>query len=225
MTVASNAVVGVVGGCGGVGASRFAAALAASVRGRSLLVDLDPTGGGIDVMLGIESVAGARWSGLRLAGGRLDPAVLLDGLPSWGSVSVLAADVGSMPAPEAVRQVLAAARRAGPVIVDLPRWPSQTRVAALESSDLVVLIAADDVGAVTAARSVLAGLDGAPAGVMVRGRTRSVRPVADLVGARLLGRLPAVRRRDDVSLAPSALSRSLRQVAAGVLDAVAAAAP
>ena len=222
MTVASSAVVGVVGGCGGVGASRFAAALAASVSGRSVLVDLDPAGGGIDVLLGIESVSGARWSGLRLAGGRLDPALLLAGLPAWGSVAVLAADTASLPAPETVSQVLAAARQAGPVIIDLSRWPTQARTAALDSSDLVVLVAADDVGAVTAARSVLAGLGGAPAGVMVRGRARSVRPVAELVGARMLGRLPALRRREDVSLAPTALPRSLRQVAAGVLDAVAA---
>ena len=32
------------------------------------------TGGGIDVVLGIESVPGARWSGLRVDGGHLDPA-------------------------------------------------------------------------------------------------------------------------------------------------------
>jgi len=68
-------VLGVVGGSGGVGASTFAAVLAA-VTGRAMLVDLDVVGGGIDVLLGIEDVAGARWSGLRVGGGRLDPALL-----------------------------------------------------------------------------------------------------------------------------------------------------
>src|SRR5690349_916184 len=62
-------VLGVVGGSGGVGASSFAAVLAATA-GRSLLVDLDVAGGGLDVVLGIEAEAGARWSGLHLAGGR-----------------------------------------------------------------------------------------------------------------------------------------------------------
>ena len=69
---------GVVGGSGGVGASTFAAVLAA-VTARAMLVDIDVVGGGIDVLLGIEDVPGARWSGLRVGGGRLDPGSLADG--------------------------------------------------------------------------------------------------------------------------------------------------
>ena len=68
-------VIGVVGGCGGAGASTFACVLAATAATGwpAVLVDLDPVAGGIDVLLGIEAVPGARWSGLRLGGGRLDP--------------------------------------------------------------------------------------------------------------------------------------------------------
>src|SRR4051812_19306479 len=91
MATGTAQVLGVVGGSGGVGASAFAAVLAA-VAGESLLVDVDAAGGGVDVLLGIEAVDGARWSDLHLAGGRLDASVLLAGLPRWGPCAVLAAD-------------------------------------------------------------------------------------------------------------------------------------
>src|SRR6266536_165036 len=114
-------VIGVVGGRGGAGASTFACVLAAmsALGGRAVLVDLDAAAGGIDVLLGIEATSGARWSGLRLDGGRLDPDMLVAGLPQWGSVAVLSADVA--PAPGAVGQVLDVAARAGAVVVELGR--------------------------------------------------------------------------------------------------------
>jgi hypothetical protein len=210
-------VLGVVGGSGGVGASMFAAVLAsraAELHGRSVLIDLDPIRGGIDVLLGIESVAGARWSGLRLAGGHLDPEELVDGLPGWGAVSVLAAD--GDPDADAVAQVVEIAAGVGPVVVDLARWSSAARDTAVGLCHLVALIARPDVGGVTGARSVAAGV-AAPLGVLVRGRSAST--VSDLVGARLLGRLPGMGRPRESS---SVTSRRVRQVAAGVLDAMAA---
>ena len=87
----TGVVVGVIGGSGGVGASSFASVLAAAAV-PSVLIDLDLAGGGADVLLGIEAVPGARWSGLQLDGGRLDPALLADGLPRWRDVAVLAAE-------------------------------------------------------------------------------------------------------------------------------------
>ncbi|MGH8862840.1 MAG: septum site-determining protein Ssd, partial [Jatrophihabitantaceae bacterium] len=95
-------MIGVIGGSGGVGASTFASVVA-SVAGRAVLIDLDTVGGGIDVLLGMEETAGARWSGLRVGGGYLDPALLADGLPRWRDVAVLAAD--EPPDPAAVAQV------------------------------------------------------------------------------------------------------------------------
>jgi hypothetical protein len=183
-----------------------------------VLIDLDPSGGGLDVPLGIETIEGARWSGLRVAGGHLDPQVLLAGLPLWGSVSVLAGDRAELPAPEALSQVLAAARELGPVVLDLARRPCATRATALRECALVTVLVTDDVAGVTAARAVLAGLGEVPVGVLVRGGPRRAGAVADLVGARLLGRLPPLRRRSDL---PAGL-RGQAGVAAGVLDAVCA---
>jgi hypothetical protein len=213
-------VIAVLGGSGGVGASSFAAVIAA-VSAPSLLVDLDVIGGGIDVKLGIQSVPGARWSGLHLAGGQLEPTVLMAGLPRWGPVAVLAADVAALD-PEAVLQVLAAARCAGPVVLDLPRCAGSERAAALVHSDLVVVLARGDISGAVAAHAVVSGLPELPAGVVVRRGDLDARDVAELVGCPLLGELPA-RAGWASALDPYRPARTVARVAAGVFNGMAAA--
>jgi secretion/DNA translocation related CpaE-like protein len=216
----SGPVIGVIGGCGGVGASSFAAVLAAvASRDRpSVLLDLDPIAGGIDVLLGAEQVPGPRWSGLHLGGGDLDPQLLADGLPRWSSVAFLAAD--SPPVAAAVAQFMSVARRLGVVSVDLGRWDSEARQIAVAACDLIVLVTRADVPAVTAARAVVANLGGGPLGVVVRtgpGAPAS-RQVADLLGVPLIGTLPALRGARDEPLDADTVSRAERRVARGVLD-------
>lgn len=216
-------VIGVVGGRGGAGASTFAAVLAAmaGLGGRAVLIDLDPAAGGLDVLLGVEGVPGARWSGLRLDGGRLDATALLGGLPSWGRVAVLSADLE--PTPAAVAQVLEVAARAGPVVVDLGRCSTPWRTAALDCCALVVLVCGADVRSVTGARSVRLGLGAAVTGlVVVRAARAAVAPlrVAELVGMPLIGAVPALPRGADSPLAVTSLPRAMSRVARGVLDAV-----
>ena len=56
--------VGVIGGRGGAGASTLACALAVTAARdgrRTMLVDGDPLGGGLDVLLGGEQAGGLRW--------------------------------------------------------------------------------------------------------------------------------------------------------------------
>jgi hypothetical protein len=208
-------VIGVVGGSGGVGSSSFAAVLA-GVAGDTVLVDVDGAGGGIDVILGIEQVAGARWSGLHLAGGHLDPAVLLAGLPRWGPVAVLAADVAPLD-PAAVRQVLDAARAAACVaVVDLPRASCAERAAALLHCDLVVVVARGDVGGLVAAHAIASALPGLPTGVVVRRGEVPAGEAAALVGRPLLGELPALGGAR-FELDTRRLPRAAARVAAGVL--------
>ncbi|MEV7009547.1 septum site-determining protein Ssd [Streptosporangium sp. NPDC051022] len=70
----AGAVVCVAGGRGGAGASVLAASLALSAsrrRLRTLLVDADPLGGGLDVLLGQEEAGGARWADLVAREGRI----------------------------------------------------------------------------------------------------------------------------------------------------------
>jgi hypothetical protein len=213
-------VIGVVGGSGGVGASTLAAGLArlaanGESAARAVLVEVDPTSGGIDVLLGTEGVPGPRWSGLRLAGGRLEAAALAEGLPTWSSVAFVAADV--TPSADAVAQLLPVARRVGPVVVDLPRWPAPARSAALTRCDLVVLITGSDVASIAGARSVAAGLGtGMRTALIVRGGA-APHAVAGLVGVPLIGRIPGDLRR--LSPDPVTWPVPLRRVAVGVLDA------
>ena len=209
-----DSVIGVVGGSGGVGASSFAAVLAA-VAGGALLVDLDVAGGGIDVTLGIESTSGARWSGLRLAGGRLDPDALLGGLPRWGPVPVLAADVADLD-PDAVLQVLGVARTAGPVVLDLPRRSCPERAAALLHCRLVVVLARADVDGLVAAHALVGGLPELPRGLVCRRGEVGGADAARLVGAPLLGHLPTLDR-NRLVLNPHRLPWATSRVAAGVL--------
>jgi secretion/DNA translocation related CpaE-like protein len=221
MGTARGTVVGVLGGSGGVGASSFAAVLAA-VADRSVLIDLDVSGGGVDVLLGIERVPGARWSGLRVAGGHLDPESLVGGLPRWGGCSVLAADVAVLEA-EAVLQVVEVASSAAPVVLDLPRAGCAERAAALLRCDLVVAVARADVGGLVAAHAVVSALPELPVGVVVRRGDVSGAEAARLVGAPLLGELPPVSSTRFV-LDPARLPRAAERVAGGVLAGIGVAA-
>ena len=64
----ARAVLAVIGGRGGAGASVFATALAHAPHRRALLIDVDPWGGGIDLALGSEHDAGPALAGPRAAG-------------------------------------------------------------------------------------------------------------------------------------------------------------
>lgn len=78
-------VITVIGGCGGAGASCLAAAVAlAGARADTpvLLCDLDRLGAGLHVLLGTESVRGARWADISASHGRIQPGVLRQALPS-----------------------------------------------------------------------------------------------------------------------------------------------
>jgi Mrp family chromosome partitioning ATPase len=199
-------VIGVVGGSGGLGSSTFAAAIA-SAGAPSVLVDLDPVGGGIDVLLDIEGLPGARWSQMQLDGGYLDPVLLRDGLPRWQSVAVLAADAGPA-SPAAVAQVVAAAAEIGPVVLDLPRAPSRVRAAV--TCTFTVLLAEAQVRELAAARAVLASLGDGPTGVVLRRGAVPVDDAAARLGVPLLGVLPPLDRTGN--------PRAAARLAAGVLD-------
>lgn len=172
-------VIAVIGARGGAGASTFAAALAvAGLRGGRgvLLADCDPLGAGQDLLMGLEADPGLRWTDLSAPSGRVPVAALHHSLPSisgrgrsresWhpgpvgaGVLSVLSHDrdrVGdSGPSPETLGVVLDACRRAGELaVIDLPRAPDPVSDQAIESADLVVVVALADINSCYAARRV-----------------------------------------------------------------------
>lgn len=152
--------VGVIGGRGGAGASTLACALAVTAAReglRTLLVDGDPLGGGLDVVLGGEAAAGLRWPAFAGSRGRLGSGALEESLPELHSLRVLSWDRGDSVAvpPQAMRAVLAAARRrGGTVVVDLPRRIDDGVAEALAQLDVGLLVVPAELRAVAAARQV-----------------------------------------------------------------------
>ncbi|WP_189936390.1 septum site-determining protein Ssd [Streptomyces sulfonofaciens] len=151
---------GVIGGRGGAGASTLACALAvtaARAGHRTMLVDADPLGGGLDVLLGGESAQGLRWPDLAASRGRVGGGALEESLPELHSLRLLSWDRGDTVAvaPEAMRAVLAAARRrGGVVVVDLPRRVDEGTAEALAQLDLGLLVVPAELRAVAAAGKV-----------------------------------------------------------------------
>lgn len=167
-----GAVVAVIGGRGGAGASLFAAALAHTAP-EALLVDADPWGGGIDLVVGSEEHAGLRWPDLVLQGGRLSYTALRDALPVAHGTSVLSSGrTGTEIDPAALSAVVDAACRSGAaVICDLPRRSTAVVEAVLEAAALVVMVTPADVRSCAAAAAIAPWVTSANpnAGLVVRG--------------------------------------------------------
>ncbi|MGW5619318.1 septum site-determining protein Ssd [Streptomyces olivaceus] len=193
--------VGVIGGRGGAGASTLACALAvtsAREGKRSLLVDADPLGGGLDVLLGGETADGLRWPAFAASRGRVGGGALEASLPELHSLRVLSWDRGDCVAvpPPAVRAVLAAARRrGGTVVVDLPRRIDDGVAEVLSQLDVGLLVVPAELRAVAAAGRVATavGMVLRDLRVAVRGPYASGlddREVARLLGLPLAGEVP-----------------------------------
>ena len=172
-----GALVAVVGGRGGAGATTLSCALALTAvrRGWSaLLVDADPLGGGIDLVFGGELADGLRWPDLGHTRGRLQGQVLADALPRFEDLVVLSCargETGPLPV-AAVSAVVAAARRSCDlVVVDLPRAIDDASRAVLSEATAALLVVPAEVRATAAAGRVAAAVAGlcADLRVVVRG--------------------------------------------------------
>lgn len=152
-----GAVVALVGGAGGVGTSTLAAALAlvgARAGLRTLLLDADPAGGGIDILLGAEHLPGWRWSRFEAARGHLGD--IAAQLPHCDGVDVLAVDRSVRPGlslrTEQLAAVLDSAARSNDLtVVDLPRHLEPAHEEVLRRAGRVLLLARADVRGVAAA--------------------------------------------------------------------------
>ena len=196
-------LVAVGGSCGGAGASTVAAAVALAAAPGAVLVDADPWGGGLDLLLGAERVEGLRWPELTGLRGRVAGDALLAALPEIGGVHVLAASrtarsTRSPPRPSLA--VVEAARSAGrPVVVDLPRGGAAAdggSAAVLADADRALLVVPARLRAATAARLLVDAPGSAwsaaqlvvrpvPGGLVPGGRRRGGGPAG--------GRRPPVR--------------------------------
>lgn len=218
---AAGRVVAVAPGSGGAGASVLAAGLAiTAVRhgARPMLVDADPFGGGLDVLLGWEGRSGLRWPDLAEAGGVMSVDGLYSALPSHGDLVLLSwdrSDTLAVPL-DAVDAVLDAGRRGSDlVVVDLPRSLDDAAVRVLQAADLTLLVARPEVRACAAAAraSSLVRLHSDAVEVVVRGPAPGNLRASDVrasLGLPLAGslrpetRLPAALDRGE---APAATGR------------------
>jgi secretion/DNA translocation related CpaE-like protein len=228
----SGRTICVTGGSGGVGTSTLAAGLAgvaARSGQRCVLVDLDPGGGGLDLLLGAERLDGWRWPRLATAHGHVGD--LGEELPRVDGVDLLSMGRGAdavAPAPEAVRAVLAALSASHQLTVaDVPRHLGPDELEPMPADAAWLLLVRDDLRGVTAGRERLRALDalGIRPGLVVRtGRSRAIDPqgVADGIGVDLYavladepGLVAAAERGDP----PGRSGRSpLGQVARQLLD-------
>ena len=233
--------VGVVGGSGGAGASTLAVALAvtAAASSRVALLDLDPLGGGLDLLLGLEDAAGLRWPALASATGRLSSSALTAALPSVSGARVLSWDCGDVldVPPDAVGAVVeAAVRGVDLVVLDLPRGDALVGPA-VAACDLLLVVTPAAVRAVAATARILQRTAGRAADVrvVVRGPAPSglTGPeVAAFLGVPLVGWLrpePRLHRYQERGLLPRLSGRSplgglctavLRELFGGTLPAV-----
>ncbi|MEY9214199.1 septum site determining protein [Thermobifida halotolerans] len=155
-------LVAVVGGRGGAGASLLAVALALAgrrARLRTVLVDTDPLGGGLDLLLGAERVPGSRWEEFSDRQGRMVWSALRDALPHAHGIPVVTWNARRPCAPippSAVRTVLNAAARGSELLVaDLPRSLDAAAREVLRRATVTLLVLPADVYSVVAAERLV----------------------------------------------------------------------
>lgn len=227
---AAGLVVGVVGGCGGAGATTFAAALAtvaASGVHTATLVDADPLGAGIEEVLGFEDASGSVWGSLLESAGRLGSRSLRNALPRQGGLAVLGWGDGPRSGlePSVVREVVSAAARGSDLVVlDLPRYADRATAELMLRCDHVLVVTTLEVAGVAAAARVTAGVLPVIRSVhlVARGPARALDPaqVADTLGVPLAAWMTDQRRLAEsvglglgpVSSRRGPLARAARQV-------------
>lgn len=233
-------VLGVIGSCGGAGASTLACWLAAAAtsRGsRTLLVDAEPLGGGLDLALGAERTAGIRWEDMHSARGSINPAQLHRSLPEAGGFSLLSyrsrpsPDGPAVPAVAAALpfqvsdEVFAAGRRGYDLtVVDTGRSEAGLETAGLHCDSLVMVVPAQ-VRAATAARQLRQRFQHQGLSLVVRGPLLAgsdAHLVADSVGIPLSAYWKAMRglpaATENGQLLEFTARRNVRQLTAAVLD-------
>lgn len=184
-SVRAARTVAVVGASGGLGVSTLVVSLAMlAARGgaRAVAVDLAPASGGLDLLVGAETVRGLRWSDLGQARGELGD--VFGGLPQVDGAAVLSRSrQAEAPGGEAVEAVLGGLGRSSDVVViDAGRGPAPPE------AERVLVVVGADVRSVAAAQML--DLGRAQAGIVVRsgpGRTVPESAVCRSLGAECAG--------------------------------------
>ncbi|MBQ1443053.1 MAG: hypothetical protein IIZ13_04280 [Renibacterium sp.] len=202
--------ISIVGGHGGAGASTTAALLAlrsAAAGHRTLLIDGDPWGPGIEYALSAEPAAGLTWSDLRQSSGTLSPIQFSAALPQSAGCDVLgfgrirtgagesAEPHGPGLASDVVLAALEAASRAFElVLVDVGRSAGTVELFAPQS-DLLICQSTAGLTGLLAVRKLLPALPASTRLVVRRPFPEGLdaQLAADSAGLPLLGEFPLLR--------------------------------
>jgi secretion/DNA translocation related CpaE-like protein len=192
-----------------------------------VLIDADPLGGGIDLAIASEGVAGATWADFADRSGRLPAATLTGSLPQRHGVHVLthprSHSKGVTSTSAAI--VIDAARRAfNVVVIDIARTPDAVGRVGWSVADLALVVTPRDVRSLAAAS---ASLDALPGGLPLRLITRGPAPggLGAHDAARILGYSAVIEWPYDKTLpgsfergiAPGSSARSVHARAAAQL--------
>lgn len=154
-------VAGVIGACGGAGATTLSAglAVAASQSGASMLIDLDGLSVGHEIVFGPTESEGRGWADLANLSGQVSIASLCEALPSAGAVALVGHtnEAACDDPPETARRAVLLAARQGlaMTVVDLPRSVSLLREVSPMLDACVVVITPDIKGVLAARRLVI----------------------------------------------------------------------
>ncbi|GAA3536998.1 hypothetical protein AFL01nite_11640 [Aeromicrobium flavum] len=152
----------VVGATGGVGASTLAAATAGLAARRDLapvLIDGDPTGGGLDLLTGSEAATGSRWNDLDGAVGHVGAAELVSTLPVDRGLALVSFGRSGTPVGGATPVIAAAMRGFDVVVADVPRHLDGLGRELVSRSVLTVLVVPRRLRGVVAARALAERLE------------------------------------------------------------------
>ncbi len=223
-------LLGVVGGSGGSGASMLACALGqvAARHGTALVVDTDPLGPGLDLLLGLDAVPGARWDSLQRTTGRLSARSLRDAVPRRGSLGVLTWPMGERGSLQAfaVRSAVSAAQRGyDHVVIDLPRVADRLMGEVAARCDEVELVVLPTLSGVAAAARLAERLcERTRLRLVVRGRGVAPSEISSVTGVDAIVSMPSQRGLDeaiDVGLGPIRMKRGpLYRAATEILEAM-----
>lgn len=225
---AEGVVIAVMGAVGGAGTSTLASAIALSCE-NAVLIDADPSSGGVDLLLGIEESPGMRWNDLVLRQGDVRSDDLIAAFPKTAQgLSVLTVargnDVRTID-DTTLNAVIRSLRGHTSVVVDLLRGTSIAD-SALDAADCVVLCIPAEIRAVAAAEKLVQQMRARNIKVVgvLRHRLWSSVDATDVERAAHLdvvaeiGNLSRLTKTTEYTGLSSPLPRSLKAAATAVLE-------
>ena len=148
-----STLVTVSGAVGGIGTSTFAYAIALNCNSGAVLIDAQPDGVALDVLVGAEECAGARWSQVRIRTAEIKAQAILAALPQHGRLHILSADSEAAADSSAIPYLVRALQQDGvDVILDMSaRSPLRKSL----DPDVDVLLLPPTLPGIVAARTAL----------------------------------------------------------------------